>query len=61
MGLGGDFVTKIKELRLAKGMTQTDVAMAVGVSLTAYRLWEIGAMKPSPENLVKLAQVLGLT
>lgn len=49
----------IKELRKQKGMTQIDVAIAVGVSLTAYQLWERGVMKPNEENEKKLKEVLG--
>jgi len=50
----------IKEQREAKGMTQIDVAVAVGVSLTSYRMWERGASKPNEENEAKLKQVLGI-
>lgn len=48
----------IKQLRKEKGYTQCEVAIHVGVSLTAYRLWEIGVMKPNKENLTKLKKVL---
>ena len=48
----------LKQLRKEKGMTQTEVAVAVGVSLTSYQLWERGAMKPNPENKKKLDKVL---
>jgi len=50
----------LKEIRIAKGMTQTQVAAAVGVSLTAYLLWERGVGKPNEENRKKLYQVLGI-
>lgn len=50
----------IKKLRLAKGLTQMQVAKAVGVSLTALRVWEGGASNPTPENLEKLKEVLGV-
>lgn len=30
----------LRELRSAKGMTQVDVAVAVGVSVNAYQMWE---------------------
>ena len=49
----------IRKLRLKKGLTQVEVAMAVGVSAMAYRNWEMGANKPTEENLEKLKQVLG--
>lgn len=50
----------LKELRKQAGMTQTEVAVAVGVSLTAYQLWERGASTPKDENLQKLKEVLGM-
>jgi len=50
----------LKEARKTKGMTQTEVAVAVGVSLTSYQLWERGVSKPNSENEVKLKDVLEL-
>ena len=50
----------LREKREAKGLTQNDVAVAVGVSVQAYQLWERGASEPKPENLRKLKEVLGL-
>ena len=50
----------IKSKRLELGLTQTDVAKACGVSLAAYRLWELEVGKPSEENMKKLMQVLEL-
>lgn len=48
----------IKEKRLELKMTQTDVAKEVGVSLAAYRLWELEVGKPNEENMKKLKTVL---
>ena len=50
----------IKAKRIELGFTQTDVAKAVGVSLAAYRLWELEAGKPNKENMKKLIEVLKL-
>ncbi|NCB47727.1 XRE family transcriptional regulator [bacterium] len=47
----------LKELRKAKGMTQTDVAKKIGVSLAGYRLWELGVGKPNRENYEKLKEL----
>ena len=47
----------LKELRFSKKMTQTDVALACGVSLTAYQLWEKGVNKPNDENRKKLEKL----
>jgi len=49
----------LKELREAKGMTQVQAAIAVGVSVAAYRLWESGGGKPNRENYEKLLEVFG--
>lgn len=49
----------LKELRIEKGMTQTDVAIAVGCSLASYRMWELGVTTPNAENAERLKDVLG--
>ena len=48
----------LKELREFKKLTQTDVALYCGVSLNAYRNWEIGTSKPNADNLKKLEKLL---
>jgi transcriptional regulator with XRE-family HTH domain len=53
-------LTKLKELRLKKKMTQIDVAKAVGVTMNSYSRWEQGANQPTEENLQKLKEVLGV-
>ena len=50
---------KLREARLKLGMTQADVARAVGVSLAGYLLWERGVGRPNEENLEKLMRVMG--
>jgi len=50
----------MKDHRLELKLTQADVALAVGVSLTTYQLWEKGVTTPTPENLKKLNSVLGI-
>jgi len=49
---------EIKTKRKEKKMTQTEVALKIGVSLGAYRLWETGGGKPNSENLKKLKKIL---
>ena len=51
-------VENLKQIRLDRGMTQVEVAVAVGVSLVTYQLWEKGAMNPTEKNLAKLKEVL---
>lgn len=53
-------MTGLKELRLKQGMTQTDVAIAVGCSLASYRMWELGVTTPSSENYERLKAVLNI-
>jgi transcriptional regulator with XRE-family HTH domain len=48
----------MKDKRLALKLTQTDVAIAVGVSLVTYQLWERGVTTPTPENQKKLDKIL---
>ena len=50
----------LKLRRQELGLTQTQVASAVGVSVPAYRLWEYGGTKPTAENEAKLREVLRL-
>ena len=48
----------IKTVRQAQGLTQLEVAIRVGVSYPAYRLWETGGTKPTEDNEFKLRNVL---
>lgn len=50
----------IRASRITRGLTQLEVAILVGVSYPAYRLWEMGGTKPTPENEAKLRTVLHL-
>lgn len=49
---------EIRAARQQTGMTQMQVAINVGVSHPAYRLWEMGGTKPKAENEQKLREVL---
>ncbi len=51
---------EIKEARKKSGKTQIEVSREVEVSLTAFRLWESGANKPTADNLKKLKKALGV-
>ena len=48
---------RMKELRLEKKMKQTEVAEAVGLSISAYCSYEYGKRDPQTATLVKLAQL----
>lgn len=51
-------MAKLKELRKVRGISQLDLAEAVGVSRQTVSKWENGIIQPSANNLVRLSQVL---
>lgn len=52
---------QITKLRLAKGLTQAELAKAVGVDQTAVHMWESGKNNPRFTHLQKLAIALDCT
>ncbi|HHQ3752213.1 MAG: helix-turn-helix transcriptional regulator [Staphylococcus epidermidis] len=52
------FTERLKELRLKKGLTQTELGEKVGVKQNTFTNWEKGKREPSFENLIKLADLL---
>ena len=50
------FGKRCKILRQKKGLTQQQVADALGISRSAYAYYEIGGSEPSPSVLWQLAQ-----
>jgi transcriptional regulator with XRE-family HTH domain len=54
------FGEKVKELRIAKNLSQTELAQQVGVSMRTVRGWEVEGRYPKQQSLyVKLADALG--
>lgn len=51
------FPERLKQLRKEKGMTQIDLAEALGVSSGTVAMWETGKRKPSFEMFDKLTEV----
>lgn len=49
---------QIRRLRRVKDLTQMELAMLVGVSVTAVCEWERGAYSPCPGNAERLSYVL---
>ena len=49
------------ELRTEKGLSQSELGRLVGVSNKAVSKWEMGAAKPRPEKLARLAEIFGVT
>ncbi len=49
----------LKDLRLAKELTQENVANMAGVDVTTINKIELGERRPSPDTAKAIAQVLG--
>lgn len=56
-----DIGSRIKELRVAKKLTQTDLANKVGMSYIQIGRYEVSKSNPSAEVLQKIASALGTT
>lgn len=48
----------LKQARLAQGMTQKSLSVAIGISVTAISLYEHGKMIPRLKTLVAMASIL---
>lgn len=53
--VNADIAKSLKKLRALKGLTQGQVAEAVGIEPTSYAYYEYGKRSPRPEILEKLA------
>ena len=53
-----DTNNKIKNARLAKGLTQRGLAAQTGISQNAISTWELGKAKPRAKNLKLIASAL---
>ena len=52
---------KLKELRKANGLLQSDIANALGISKATYSTYEIGTRTPPADMLCKLADYFNVT
>lgn len=52
---------RIHDLRERSGMTQTDLAMRMGVTRSGVNAWEMGISKPSLDNLLMLSRIFHTT
>lgn len=52
---------KIKELRLAAGLTQAQLAKKMNVDQAAVSRWDSGVTKPLRKTRKKLAKILGVS
>ena len=51
----------IKDIRMQKGLTQSEVASALGVSSVVYSRYENGKWQPSIDTLIQMADIFGVT
>lgn len=49
---------RMKSIRIGKKLTQLEMAKLIGVTLSTYRNWELGANQPSDINEQRLKEVL---
>ena len=52
---------KLQELRLARGMTQAEVAEKLGISKSAIGMYEQGRREPDLETVIKLAEFFSVS
>lgn len=51
------FPQRLKELRLKKGLTQTELGEKVGVKQSTFTNWENGKREPNFETIIKIADL----
>lgn len=59
--MGSCFGNKIKELRTERGITQPELAKALGVSNGMVSLWENGVNAPKAEYIVSAARFFNVS
>ena len=51
-----EFKIRLKELRIAKGLSQMQLAQSVNISQSAIAKWELGKTEPTATYIVLLAR-----
>lgn len=54
-------MTRLKEMRKAKGLTQKEVAEKLHIAQSSYSLWESGKTKIDVDTIKVLAEILGVS
>ena len=54
-------LSKLRDLRIQRGLTQEKVAKQMGVSRVTYTRWECGLVSPSIQEVIKLADFFGVS
>lgn len=57
----GDKMNRIREVRKAKKLSQTELAEMLHVHQTAVSQWENGKTEPDMDNLCRIADIFGVT
>lgn len=52
---------KIKEARKSRGMSQKELADALGLTRSTVSMWEIGASSPSAPQIIAACRLLGVS
>lgn len=52
-------MTNIRKVREARGFSQLEFAMAIGVTPGAVSHWETGRRKPGIDDLARMSELLG--
>lgn len=58
--LGDDKLTKLKELRTSRGITQQELADALGTNQKVISSWETGNATPRPAMMQKVEDYFGV-
>jgi transcriptional regulator with XRE-family HTH domain len=53
-------MSKLKEMRFHKGLTQWDLVLETGISQSKLSLFERGYLEPKPDEKARLARALGV-
>lgn len=56
-----DLGSKIKQIRIARGYTQDDIAEAMNLKRTTVSNWEKNIRIPSSDKLIEYAKIVGVT
>lgn len=51
-----DYSTRIKELRISKGLSQMQLANFLNISQSAIAKWELGKTEPTASAIIALAK-----
>ena len=55
------FAERLKDLRIEKGLSQSELARRTGISSTAIVLWEAGQRSPTLDSAMVIAEFFGVS